>query len=128
MKRFRTIVAFGLGLAAAAAAQQPAIELEFYGYAINGGAAPQLAFLRQGERIIIAAEGDLFEDAYRLIRIGADSVVIEHNSDRRRQTLALKAPKAENDFSSAEPAQSAVQPGSSGNRRRSARPMLSQQQ
>lgn len=123
MKRFWAAGVLGFWLAAAASAQQPPDALEFYGYATTGPAAPKLAFLRQGGRIIIAAEGDLFEDEYRLVRIAADSVVIEHTSDRHRQTLQLAAAKPGSGAASAEPAPGPARPASPRTTRRTVRPM-----
>ncbi len=101
-----------------AAAEQP---LEFYGYAYTKDATPQLAFLRQGARIFIAAEGDLIEDAYRLVRIGVDSAIVEDTSNQRRQTLALTTPKAHNDSAIAQPTPSVARTGNPGSGRPAAR-------
>jgi len=89
--------------------------LEFYGYAYARDATPQLAFLRQGPRIIIAAEGDLIEDTYRLLRVTADSAVVEDVSNRRRQTLPLLAPRPHIDSAEVQPAPSVVRPRNTRN-------------
>jgi hypothetical protein len=81
----------------------PPLPLEFYGYSYGRDATPQLAFLRQGDRIIIAAEGDLIEDTYRLVRIAADSAVVEDTFKTHRQTLPLTAPKPHNDSGGVQP-------------------------
>jgi len=130
---FGLCLAFGVAfpvrgpLLAAEVAQQPgpkpdsdhgdpsSLPLEFYGYASGRDAAPQRAFLRQGARIIIAAEGDLIEDTYRLVRITADSAVVEDMSNTHRQTLTLAAPKPYNDSAAAQQAPAAARPGTSRN-------------
>ena len=93
----------------------PPTPLEFYGYASGRDTTPQRAFLRQGARIIIAAEGDLIEEAYRLVRVTADSAVVEDTSNAHRQTLTLAAPKPHNDSAVVQPTPSVARPGPSRN-------------
>ena len=100
-------------LLAAEVAEQPA--LEFYGYAYKSDGTPERAFLRRGGRIYIASEGDLIEEPYRLVRVAADSVVIEDVSSTRRQTLRLAGPSSLNDSAAAQPVPRAARHGNQRN-------------
>ena len=66
----------------------PPINLKFYGFASKPG-EPKKVFLSQGEDIFIAAEGDIVNRRYRVVRIGVNSVEVEDVLDGRRQVLPL---------------------------------------
>lgn len=93
----------------------PPMPLEFYGYTYARDGTPQLAFLRRGGRIFIAAEGDLIEDIYRLVRIEVGSAVLEDTSNTRRQTLPLSAPRPSTDSAAVQQIPRVPRPGTSRN-------------
>ncbi|MGH9492009.1 MAG: hypothetical protein ACRD2K_00785 [Terriglobales bacterium] len=66
----------------------PPINLKFYGFASRPGESKKV-FLSQGEDIFIAAEGDIVNRRYRVVRIGVNSVEVEDVLDGRRQVLPL---------------------------------------
>ena len=66
----------------------PPINLRFYGFASKAGESKKV-FLSQGEDIFIAAEGDIVNRRYRVVRIGVNSVEVEDVLDKRRQVLPL---------------------------------------
>ncbi len=66
----------------------PAINLKFYGFASQPG-QPKQVFLSQGEDVFIAAEGDIVNRRYKVVRIGATSVEVEDLQYNNRQTLPL---------------------------------------
>ena len=66
----------------------PPINLRFYGFASKPGESKKV-FLSQGEDIFIAAEGDIVNRRYRVVRIGVNSVEVEDLLDKRRQVLPL---------------------------------------
>lgn len=64
------------------------IDLKFYGFASKPGESKKV-FLSRGEDIFIAAEGDIVNRRYRVVRIGVNSVEVEDVLDGRRQVLPL---------------------------------------
>ena len=66
----------------------PPINLKFFGFASKGGEGKKV-FLSQGEDIFIAAEGDIVNRRYRVVRIGVNSVEVEDVFDKRKQVLPL---------------------------------------
>jgi len=66
----------------------PPINLRFYGFASKPGGAKKV-FLSQGEDIFIAAEGDIVNRRYRVVKIGVNSVEVEDVLDGRKQILPL---------------------------------------
>ena len=66
----------------------PPINLKFYGFASKPGESRKV-FLSQGEDIFIAAEGDIVNRRYRIVRIGVNSVEVEDLLDKRHQVLPL---------------------------------------
>ncbi|MCI0354350.1 MAG: hypothetical protein L0099_04810 [Acidobacteria bacterium] len=66
----------------------PPINLKFYGFASKPG-EPKQVFLSQGEDVFIAAEGDIVNRRYKVVRIGATSVEVEDLQYNHRQTLPL---------------------------------------
>ena len=66
----------------------PPINLKFFGFASRPGESKKV-FLSQGEDIFIAAEGDIVNRRYRVVRIGVNSVEVEDVLDGRRQVLPL---------------------------------------
>jgi hypothetical protein len=68
------------------------IPLKFYGFtnaAKNGG--PRRAFFLEsdGNTFHIAAENELVQNRYKIVRIGVNSAVVEDTKDKHQQTLPL---------------------------------------
>ncbi len=66
----------------------PPIDLKFYGFASKPGESKKV-FLSRGEAIFIAAEGDIVNRRYRVVRIGVNTVEVEDVLDGRRQVIPL---------------------------------------
>jgi hypothetical protein len=66
----------------------PPIDLKFYGFASKPGESKKV-FLSRGDDIFIAAEGDIVNRRYRVVRIGVNSVEVEDVLDGRRQVIPL---------------------------------------
>jgi hypothetical protein len=68
----------------------PPIPLKFYGYLSPLKAGVKRAFFLAGEEIFVAAEGDLVQRRYKVIRISTTSVVMEDVQFKSQQTLMLE--------------------------------------
>ncbi len=66
----------------------PPITLKFFGFANRPGETKKV-FLSQGEDIFIAAEGDIVDRRYRVLRISPASVDVEDVLNNNRQSLPL---------------------------------------
>jgi hypothetical protein len=66
----------------------PPITLRFFGFANRPGETKKV-FLAQGEDIFIAAEGDIVDRRYRIVRILPMSVDVEDVLNNNRQSLPL---------------------------------------
>jgi hypothetical protein len=64
------------------------IDLKFYGFA-NSQGEPKQVFLRQGEDVWVAKEGDTVNRRFKVIRINANTVEIEDVLRNYRQTIPL---------------------------------------
>lgn len=75
--------------AAPAPPPPPPIPLKFFGYS---SATPGLkkAFFLQGEEIVVAAEGEMVQKRYRIVRIGVNSCVVEDTHYKHQQTLQME--------------------------------------
>jgi len=71
----------------------PPINLRYYGFTSAAGSAARTAFFLDGEDILVAKEGETLKRRYRVVRIGATSVVMEDTENKHQQTLQL-APEA----------------------------------
>ncbi len=67
----------------------PPITLRYYGFSSVPGSAAKTAFFLDGEDILVAKEGETVKRRYRVVRIGATSVVMEDTESKRQQTLPL---------------------------------------
>jgi hypothetical protein len=65
----------------------PPIPLKFFGFASHSG--DKRIFLAQGEDVFIAAEGEIVDRRYKVVRINATSVEIEDVLNNNRQTIPL---------------------------------------
>jgi hypothetical protein len=66
----------------------PPINLKFFGFANKPG-EPKKIFLSEGEDVFIAAEGDVVNRHYKVMRISPTSVEIEDVLNNNRQSIAL---------------------------------------
>jgi len=73
----------------------PPITLKFFGFSKARADGPKRAFFMDGEDIYIAAEGELVKKRYRVVRIDANSVVMEDTEHKNnRQTIVLQQEQA----------------------------------
>jgi hypothetical protein len=68
----------------------PPIPLKFVGFASGAGEATKV-FLTQGDDVFVAAEGEIVNRRYRVMRINSNSVEIEDVLSNNRQTIPLTA-------------------------------------
>jgi hypothetical protein len=66
----------------------PPVPLKFYGFV--AGSDSRRAFFLQGEEIFVAAEGDIVQKRYKIVRIGLNSAVVEDTEHKHQQTLPLE--------------------------------------
>lgn len=67
----------------------PPITLKFIGLIVEGPKAGKIAVLSDGRFVFHGREGDIIEGRYRVVRIGDESVQMEHVDGRGRQTIRL---------------------------------------
>lgn len=68
----------------------PPIDLKFFGTATAPDGGRQ-AFLLHGEDVFLASDGDIVQRRYKVVSIGANSIVVEDLGNNNRQTLPLLA-------------------------------------
>ena len=68
----------------------PPINLKFFGFASKPG-EPKKIFLSEGEDIFVAAEGDVVNRHYKVLKIAPSSVEIEDVLNNNRQNIPLTA-------------------------------------
>ena len=68
----------------------PPINLKFFGFASKAG-EPKKVFLSEGEDIFVAAEGDVVNRHYKILKIAPASVEIEDVLNNNRQNIPLTA-------------------------------------
>jgi hypothetical protein len=66
----------------------PPINLKFFGFASKPGEAKKI-FLSEGEDVFIAAEGEVVDRHYKVVRISPTSVEIEDVLNNNRQSIPL---------------------------------------
>jgi hypothetical protein len=66
----------------------PPIDLKFFGTATAPNGARR-AFLLHGEDVFLASDGDIVQRRYKVVSIGANSIVMEDLGNNNRQTLPL---------------------------------------
>jgi hypothetical protein len=70
--------------------QPPAIPLKFYGFVNQTKAGVKRAFFLDGDDIIVASEGQLVKNRYKIVRIGLNSAIVEDTQfENHQQTLPL---------------------------------------
>ena len=67
----------------------PPITLRYYCFTSQAGSSAKTAFFLDGEEILVAKEGETLKRRYRVVRIGATSVVMEDTQSKRQQTIPL---------------------------------------
>ncbi len=68
----------------------PPINLKFFGFASQPG-EPTKVFLGQGDDVFVAAEGEIVNRRYKVMKINPKSVEIEDLLSNNRQTIPLTA-------------------------------------
>jgi len=67
----------------------PPIPYKFIGL-VESGPAKRIAVLSDGRSLpVYGREGDIIEGRYKIVRIGAESIEMEHIDGRGRQTIRL---------------------------------------
>jgi hypothetical protein len=68
----------------------PPINLKFYGYSNAVRQGVKRAFFLDGDDILVAGEGELIKRRYKVVRIGANSALVEDVEHKHEQTLPLE--------------------------------------
>jgi hypothetical protein len=67
----------------------PPIPLKFIGIVMATSRGGRLAVLSDGRFVYYGREGDIIDGRYRVVRIGEESIELEHADGRGRQTIRL---------------------------------------
>jgi hypothetical protein len=67
---------------------------EFFGYAFRSPPGKRFGLFKNGDDVLVVAEGDTFLNNYRLIHIGNDSADVEEISTGRHARVAMIQPPA----------------------------------
>jgi len=68
----------------------PPIDLKFFGTATTPNGSRR-AFLLHGDDVFLASDGEIVQRRYKVVSIGANSIVVEDMANNNRQTLPLLA-------------------------------------
>jgi hypothetical protein len=68
----------------------PPVPFKLYGYSTNPRTGTKKAFFLQGDDIVVAAEGELVQHRFKVVKIGIDSCVVEDTEFKNQQTLKLE--------------------------------------
>jgi hypothetical protein len=71
----------------------PPIPLKYFGFSNRAGEAKK-AFLQDGENTFVAAEGDVVERRYKIVKITNNSVLVEDVLNNHQQSINLPAAQA----------------------------------
>ena len=71
----------------------PRLSWRYYGFANADQDGERRAFLLDGADVLIGAEGDVFKNRYKIVRIGQTQIVIEDMQFQSEQELTLEAPR-----------------------------------
>ena len=71
----------------------PRLDWRYYGFANADQDGEKRAFLLDGTDVLIGAEGDVFKNRYKIVRIGQTQIVIEDMQFNSEQELTLEAPR-----------------------------------
>ena len=66
---------------------------KYFGIASRPGSDVQRAFLLDGEEILVAAEGSVLQERYRISHIGLEAVVLRDLQSKQEFSIALEAPR-----------------------------------
>jgi hypothetical protein len=66
------------------------VPVKFFGFTTDPQSGKKRAFFTDGDDVFIMAEGELLQNKFRLLRIGATSAEMEEISSGRRATLQLE--------------------------------------
>jgi hypothetical protein len=66
----------------------PSINIKFFGFASKPGESKKV-FLSQGDDVFIAAEGEIVNKRYKIVKIGATSIDVEDVLNNNKQTIPL---------------------------------------
>ena len=72
---------------------KPQIPLTYYGFSNRPG-EPKKAFLKDGDNIFVAVEGDVVDRRYKIVRITANFILVEDILNNNQQTINLTLPQA----------------------------------
>lgn len=72
---------------------KPQIPLVFYGF-INRPGEPKQAFLKEGDNIFVAVEGQVVERRYKIVKITNSFILVEDILNNNQQTINLTLPQA----------------------------------
>jgi len=67
----------------------PPITLKFYGFSLSKDSGKRVAYLLDGEDIFLASEGDTLKRKYKILRIQANSILVEDLDAKRQQSVPL---------------------------------------
>jgi hypothetical protein len=70
----------------------PQVPAEFFGYASQPRTGRHVAFFTSGDDVLVVAEGSVFLDRFRLVRIGNDSADVEEISSGRHVMMPMVQP------------------------------------
>jgi hypothetical protein len=70
----------------------PPITLKFYGNAMPVAGGPKRVFCIQGDDIHVPSEGDVLMRRYRIVRINANSVLVEDLDYKHQQSVPIDQP------------------------------------
>ena len=72
---------------------KPQIPLVFYGFSNRPG-EPKKAFLKDGDNIFVAVEGEVVERRYKVVKITNNFILVEDILNNNQQTINLTLPQA----------------------------------
>jgi hypothetical protein len=67
----------------------PPITLKFYGFSLSKDSGKRVAYLLDGEDIFLASEGETLKRKYKILRIQANSILVEDLDAKRQQSVPL---------------------------------------
>jgi hypothetical protein len=63
--------------------------MKYYGLATKTIDGKRTAFFLDGDNTVLAPEGSIVKKKYRVVRVGATSVLLENTDNKKQQTLQL---------------------------------------
>jgi hypothetical protein len=68
---------------------EPPVDMKYYGLATKTIDGKRTAFFLDGDNTVLAPEGSIVKKKYRVVRVGATSVLLENTDNKKQQTLQL---------------------------------------